>query len=452
MPARSRWKSIFFLLTGLALMVGSNPRMFAHAQGSSSAPAPPAKPAASPSQTPGPVFRFQYGGNVAQIPFDFNGNMMFVPVRIAGGQPCLFLVDSGVAESAIDRQKLADLGLSAAVPAAGGAPRAPNNGTNNNKVNQKTAPYVGMPSLRVVSFADLSKNLGRAVEGVIGTDVLSRFVIEIDYDRLSLRLFDPASYQYSGKTPPLPLDASSDLLTVPVRTEVPGRKNSTAQFAIDTGFPDAIEFQGAAAELHKHFFTHERTRLALIPTEMTGPPPVEGRIKEVQLGKFTFTEPAADFSRAPVTPPPAGSAHSPIAGVIGNEILRRFKVIIDPVKHQAILEPGHHYNEPFEIDMSGMVLQAEGPSLKTIRVADVLEHSPAHSAGIQKGDIIAGIQSEPAVELHLADLRDLFTQPEKEVKMTLDRNGKTVDVKLKLPKENTPGGSGPAGPSLGTIR
>ena len=449
MPVRSRWKSAFFVFTGLALMMGSSPRTFAQAPGSPAAP--PAKPAASQPQNSGPVFKFQFGGNVAQIPFDFNGNMVFVPVRIAGGQPCLFLVDSGVAESAIDRQKLADLGLPTAVP-AGGAPGTATSGSVKNIVLQLPGLYVGMPSLRVVSFADLSKNLGRAVEGVIGTDVLSRFVMEIDYDRLSLRLFDPASYQYAGKTPPVPLGVSSDLLTVPVRAEVPGRKNSTAQFAIDTGFPDAVEFQGAAAVLHKHFFTHERTRLALIPTEMTGPPPVEGRIKEIQLGKNIFTEPAADFSRAPVTPQPAGSAHSPIAGVIGNEILRRFKVIIDPVKHQAIFEPGHHYNEPFEIDMSGMVLQAEGPSLKTIRVADVLEHSPAHSAGIQKGDIIAGIQSEPAVELHLADLRDLFTQPEKEVKLTLDRNGKTVDVKLKLPKENTPGGSGPVAPSLGTVR
>jgi predicted metalloprotease with PDZ domain len=155
---------------------------------------------------------------------------------------------------------------------------------------------------------------------------------------------------------------------------------------------------------------------------------LQGRIKSLQLGPLTFAEPVATFSQAKEEAPWGPD----IAGTVGGELLRRFKLTLDYPRHRLIIERNGHIRELFETDMSGLTLVAEGPSLKTIRVTNVLEHTPGASAGIQKGDIIAGVDGQPAVDYKLSDLREMFRHPEVEYKLTLDRNGKSVDVKMKL--------------------
>jgi hypothetical protein len=40
------------------------------------------------------------------------------------------------------------------------------------------------------------------------------------------------------------------------------------------------------------------------------------------------------------------------------------------------------------------------------------------------------VEAQPAVELRLTELRSLLQQPVRQCRLTLDRNGKTIEVKL----------------------
>ena len=77
-----------------------------------------------------------------------------------------------------------------------------------------------------------------------------------------------------------------------------------------------------------------------------------------------------------------------------------------------------------------MSLIGEGPSDRTIRVVAGQDHTPAHGAGIQKGDVIVGGETQPAGELRLGELHDLLAQPVRQCRFTLDRNGKSIEVKF----------------------
>ncbi|MFY9529829.1 MAG: PDZ domain-containing protein [Candidatus Acidiferrales bacterium] len=375
-----------------------------------------------------PVVRFGGGGNVAQIPMELAGNQIFAPVRINATQPSLFLVDSSQASSAIDEGRAGELGLTA-VP----SPRA--SGSENAAAAKEVLdpvlilPSLGirMPSLQALPLARMSAQLGRQIQGLMGEDILQLFVVEIDYDRLNIQLYDPNSFEYAGKGVILPLALTNKLPTIRAKVDVPGKRQFEAAFVVDTSFPGAVGFSKAFGDAHK-LTSHLKTRPSSLPAIGSSAESLQGRIKELQLGPLIFAQPVATFLRGQEGAP----LNSDVAGAIGGELLRRLKLILDYPRQRLILETNGHVRELFETDMSGMTLTAEGPSLKTIRVVNVLEHSAASSAGIQKGDILAGIDGQPAVEYKLSDLREMFRHPEVEYKLTLDRNGKSIDVKIKL--------------------
>src|SRR5580704_12557871 len=65
--------------------------------------------ASSPGQSPAPAVqentapaRFAYGGNAAQNPAAFIGNLIFVPVRIDQGKPLLFELNASAAATSVD--------------------------------------------------------------------------------------------------------------------------------------------------------------------------------------------------------------------------------------------------------------------------------------------------------------------------------------------------------------
>ena len=46
--------------------------------------------------------QFDGGGNVAQVPFEFSGSEILIPIHVNRLQPSLFIVDSREKPSAID--------------------------------------------------------------------------------------------------------------------------------------------------------------------------------------------------------------------------------------------------------------------------------------------------------------------------------------------------------------
>src|ERR1700694_918179 len=92
-------------------------------------------------------------------------------------------------------------------------------------------------------------------------------------------------------------------------------------------------------------------------------------------------------------------------GVIGSEILRRFKVIFDYSRQRMILEPNRYFSESYEHDMAGMLLVTERTGF---RVRQVIENSPATAAGLHEGDFISAINGKPAFSLTLEQMRVMF--------------------------------------------
>jgi membrane-associated protease RseP (regulator of RpoE activity) len=194
---------------------------------------------------------------------------------------------------------------------------------------------------------------------------------------------------------------------------------------VDTSLAASVMIAEQFAESRHLFAAHLKTIKASDPRIHNGENIVIGRPKEIQIGAHTIEGAIAAFS-----PSPAGPSGSEIAGVIGGGILRRFTVVFDLAQQQLILSPNLRMHELEEEDKSGLSIVAKGPGLKQFEIAAVLQGTPAANAGLKTGDVIAGIDEDPAVDLTLVQVRELFRQQDHKYKLTVERGGQSLQISL----------------------
>lgn len=377
------------------------------AAGLASSPAAQKTPVAA-KQDSLPV-QFAFGGNVAEIPAEFVDNLVLLPVRIGNGQPSLFLLDLTTARSSIAPSRVAELGF-----APGSAATLVLHGVQ-----------ISFPALPAATNDNFAAQTGRRYQGTLGRDFFASVIVEIDYGRQTVRLYDPASYRYSGGGMRLPLKFADGLPLIPAKVNLPHQRAREGEFVVDTSLAASVVIAEQFAESRHLFAAHVKTIKASDPRIHDGENIVIGRPKEIQIGPHTIEGVIAAFS-----PSPAGPSGSEIAGTIGSGILRRFTVTFDFAHQQMILAPNLRIHELEEEDKSGLSIVAKGPGLKQFEIVAVLAGTPGANAGLRSGDVIAGVDEDPAADLTLVQVRELFRQPDHKYKLTIERGGQSLQISL----------------------
>jgi len=370
---------------------------------------PPPAPAPPP---PSAVIRFSYSGNAAQIPAQFIENLVLLPARVNLSQPSLFLLDTTAPVSSLDPRRAAELGITNF--------RAP--------VLNMADVDVHLPELGSVANADFGARVGRPYEGTIGNDVLSEAVVELEYGRHAVRIYDPAPFQYRGGGKSFPLVMRDGMPAVKAKVTVAGHKSGEVLFIINTTLDVPLVISDRFAQ-QRHFFSHLKTVPAAKGEIGIGDNAVMARIEDFQIGGYQIEAPLAAFvqGKAP------GLDDPQVAGEIGGGMLRRFTLTLDYARQVAIFDANSDIRTDDHEDMSGISLAAGGPDLKRFEVVLVRPGSPAADAGVQKGDVIAGVDEEAAADMTLSAVRNLFRQVGHKYKLVLDRNGttKTINVTMR---------------------
>lgn len=400
-----------FLFALAALFLAAAPA------GAQSNPPPSAAPsAAADSQDISPV-RFAYGGDVAQIPAQFVSNLVFLPVTINQGEPSLFLLDSTAATSSLDPQRAASLGLT--------------EGAGSGAIHNAflSLPGIGwrVPALDIVSRGNLGPQVGKAYQGTLGLDFLSRVVVQIDYARHTVQIYDPRSYTPPVKKAPIQqVKWTSGLPHVSCKFSVRGERGSAASFLLDSAQAAGIVFRDRYVSSHEHDFEHWKTIPGMYAGETGEIPAAIGRMNSFGIEKLKLPDLIATLPHGAME----NESDAPSAGLIGAAYLRRFLLIFDLPHQQILFIPNIRFVNRDDIGMSGLTLLAHGANYKTFEVAFVVPGSPGAHAGIRVGDVIAGINDEPAADLTLDQVQDLFCQIDTQYKLLIERGGKTINVNL----------------------
>src|SRR5262249_44273858 len=124
----------------------------------------------------------------------------------------------------------------------------------------------------------------------------------------------------------------------------------------------------------------------------------------------------------------ADAAHT---GLIGGEVLSRFRVTWDYAHERLFFEPNGRYRDPFPYDASGLSLSAQGPDLSTFEVRRIAPGSPGADAGFAEGDVLLAIDGTPVKQITLHGIRKLFQQDGGEYMISILRDGQVGKLPLK---------------------
>jgi hypothetical protein len=117
-------------------------------------------------------------------------------------------------------------------------------------------------------------------------------------------------------------------------------------------------------------------------------------------------------------------------GFFGLDAQRRFTLTFDYRHSRMYLKPNSLFRVPFEFNMAGLVLRTLRNGHK--EVADVLPDSPGQLAGIRKGDRIIAVEGKPASSLSASESERLFTQENRSLMISIERDRSIIDAKLIL--------------------
>ena len=378
--------------------------------------------AARPASQPG----------VYRIPFEFYSNHIYLEVCVNGSNRSWFILDSGAPDTYIKQEQAKALGLKfqGSLGVTGTGPErlkaAYVKGARYNLsgIELTDGQSVALPA---EFFLPLESSFGRPFNGIIGYELFERFVVEIDYAGQTINLYDPKSYRYTGTGEIIPLILNGnkpyvDALLTPLSGNPLASKlhidlGSGGTLALNWNF---IESNNLVASLRQ---TIESFSLGVGGETKT----LVGRVQSLQLGRLTIQNPITSFALVQ-----GRGVRSDSAGRIGNRILRRFKVILDYSRKQLILEPVATSTEAYESDMSGISLLAEGSNFKVFRIYKLIANTPATEAGLRAGDIIVGIDNQPAASLTLERVRQMFTQEGRTRLLSIKRGQETLQIRLKL--------------------
>lgn len=373
-------------------------------------------------------FRFTNRQHSARMPIGTVGNAIFVQARLNNSKPLWFILDTGASASAVDAGLARALGLKSEGNVAATVPGGSAQVKFTKGVNF-ILPGVSLLNQSVISspfpkqIFEMKPNFG----GILGYDLISRFVIEIDYLHKTLTLYDAKTYEYKGPGKRVPMIVEgTPVITAQVKTA--GHEPVSGEFEIDTGYDGALNlyslFVQAHPDLKPEVPGNRNTRQGLGPSSES----LRSRVERFTVGEFSFADVVTDYAAGD-----EGSGRD-ISGLIGNEIFRRFTVTFDYSRQQMFLEPNARLADPFGANVSGLELELKTKPRRTIRVADVVDESAASEVGIQRGDQLIAIDKQPATSLTVDQIDKLLQAEEREFLLTIKRGPKVLNIKLKTRK------------------
>lgn len=120
-------------------------------------------------------------------------------------------------------------------------------------------------------------------------------------------------------------------------------------------------------------------------------------------------------------------------GIIGNQILDKFKVILDYQNEKIHLKPGKKFDKILSYDKSGMLVVSGGKDLQKYYVAFVIPGTPAALAGIQENDRITKLNGYPSSFISLRKINNMLQgESGKRIKVTVRRDGKKYKFEFRL--------------------
>ena len=283
-------------------------------------------------------------------------------------------------------------------------------------------PGLSVDSLNfhVNDYDILTSVYGEKVDGIIGYSFFTRYIVQINYDSLKISVYSKGAFRYpKGGYLLRPVIASLPILSAQVADE----KRVATRFYFDTGAglctllsSDFVADSNLLDSRKKSYYTQAQGLGGKATMRLT-------TLREVRIGPFRFRKvPTYVFDdQYNVT------SYPNLGGLIGNDILRRFNVILNYDRRMICLTPNSHYRELFDYSYTGLgIYWVDGE----IRIGDVMKESPAEKAGLKEDDVVLAVGNN--FTNNIQTYKNLLQNPGEKVKIIIKRNGELQQLFMRV--------------------
>ncbi|MEZ4908317.1 MAG: aspartyl protease family protein [Saprospiraceae bacterium] len=268
------------------------------------------------------------------------------------------------------------------------------------------------------------------ISGIIGASFFDNVLVEIDYKKAKIILylndkkvnfkgFEKIDSYFAGNKPHIITDVKIN----------EGDTSSKANLLLDTGCSIPILLLEKTDETFKRPENSKQGQLGIgLGGEISG---WIGLTNTIRFNDFEFKNMITKF-------------HSPDTnlicldntirdGLIGNEMMKNFTVLIDYRKKELYFKPNKNYNKKTKNDRSGLTIFATGTDLNEYYVKSVIKDSPASEAEILSGDKIIKIGNLSSKFWTLERITKTLKKKEgKKIKMVILRQDKKIKKEFHL--------------------
>ena len=268
----------------------------------------------------------------------------------------------------------------------------------------------------------LSEVYGVQIDGIIGYSFLRQFIVAVDADSLTMSIYRPGRIRY----PDGAYIMKPDFTTLPIaHLYLKDDHKLDGRFYFDTG-------AGLCFLISKNYASDSavlsRNRKPVL-TEAEG---LGGKslmslsvIKAVHIGPYAFHNVPTYIldDQYNVT------AYPSIGGLIGNDLLRRFNLIINYPFREISLIPNSHFKDLFDYSYTGMsIYYIDGK----VAITDVQKGSPAEQAGIKSGDELFAVDNN--FSHNILSYKNILQNAGNKIKLIIFRQGQPLLITLKIKK------------------
>ena len=268
---------------------------------------------------------------VAVIPFFVKQQKIYFKCRVNQSDSLTFVFDTGaspmVITDSIARNQLKML-MDSEVQNQGV------NGISTVRASSNNTLMLGGLTLDSIRFLSIPYT-GHPFDGVLGLDVIKRYVIKVDYKKHKLYFFNKSTFKYTGTSKATPIKMIENVPAL-ATTVVVNNKPYKGWFEMDTGSDSALDL--TTPFVKKNRFRDQLKTIAISTSLGSDGSKSElhvVRMPEIRLGEYRFYMIPAGLATTT-----KGLMASPdLQGVLGNNFLKRFNITYDFSRSKVYLEP-----------------------------------------------------------------------------------------------------------------
>jgi predicted aspartyl protease len=266
----------------------------------------------------------------------------------------------------------------------------------------------------------LTSVYGEKIDGIIGYSFLSRYIVHINYDSLRISVYTKGVIKY----PRGGFLMKPFIVNIPVAiASVKDINEVTGRFYFDTGAGMCMLLSSDFVEDSMLLRTKKKWYVSQAEGLGGKAPMRQGVLRQIKVGPYKFKNvPAYIFEdEYNITSYPY------LGGLLGNDLLRRFNLIINYDKRDIHLIPNSHFHEQFDYSYTGLGMYVVDG---VIKIVDVMKNSPAEKAGFKPNDIIMAVGNN--FSQNIQAYKNMMQNPGERIKIIVYRNGQPLPLMLKV--------------------